>query len=259
MLLPEGKAPLATLFDVHAWPVPRREEPGALRALVEEAIDAVHPSLLVVDALPGGVLEELRPLPASPRRALLLRLHTKVDDEQGNAFEDVLDLEAHLAWRPRDVRAEAFPPVTRDLAPNPTRVDVALFAGEDARLLGFCERLSARVRARGHTVALIAGAPRTPYALEGYAPRVVVGAAGFNLTYEALRARAWHLAVPRARAFDDQRRRARSLAEIPRGPRELERRVLAYVAEGPRPPGPELSSMDTLAERLLQGAPLAAL
>ncbi|HBQ10735.1 MAG TPA: hypothetical protein DEF51_05945, partial [Myxococcales bacterium] len=52
-------------------------------------------------------------------------------------------------------------------------------------------------------------------------PSVIVGPAGFNLTYEARAAGLTHLAVPRPRRFDDQARRAEAVATRVRSPRHL--------------------------------------
>jgi hypothetical protein len=82
---------------------------------------------------------------------------------------------------------------------------------------------------------------------------VVVGPAGFNLTYELVRTGAWHIALPVPRHYDDQRRRAEQVALLPSSPEAVERRVLALLAHaGPRPPPCAVWPMDRLAEHLLE-------
>lgn len=253
VLLPDDKLPLAERLGARAWPLARSERQGALRARVERALSRLAPAHLVVDALPDGVLGELAPLPPVPRTTLLLRLHRRVDARSVNAFDDVFDLEPHLAWRPPGLPASSFAPVARAPASRGTSVDVALYAGTDAGLRGFFERLSRRLRSHGYNVALVEGQPRIPDALDGLSPHVVVGAAGYNLVYEAARAGAWHVAIPRPRAFDDQRRRAQAVAEIAESPDDVEARVLARLDDGERPQSVEIASFDALAARVLEG------
>lgn len=261
VLLPHARQPLAALLGARAWPITRSDDASALRARVDDALRRLAPSQLVVDALPAGVLGELSTLPAVPRRTLLLRLHKRLDTTGLDAFDDVIDLEAHLAWRPSAIRASSFAPVAREPAQvdRSSLVDVALLAGADERMGAFFERLAPRLRAHGCRVVVARGAPRAREALDGRKPRVVVGAAGYNLVYEAARAGVWHVAIPRARAFDDQRRRAEAMAEVAAGPRDLERRVLARLDEGARPHVVEAGSFDALAARVLDGSARAAL
>ncbi|MCB9753561.1 MAG: hypothetical protein H6713_26765 [Myxococcales bacterium] len=82
--------------------------------------------------------------------------------------------------------------------------------------------------------------------------RVIVGAAGYNLTYEALALGRWHVALPRPRRFDDQRRRAQALALVPRSPIELERVVVRLArSAAPRESATVVREVDELAVALL--------
>lgn len=63
---------------------------------------------------------------------------------------------------------------------------------------------------------------------------VVVGAAGYNLTYECARAGTWHVSVPRPRRLDDQHLRARAMAITSSSPRTLEDNVRALIERGVR-------------------------
>jgi hypothetical protein len=75
--------------------------------------------------------------------------------------------------------------------------------------------------------------PAWPIPMAVGAPRVIVGAAGYNLVYEACAARAAHLAIPLPRRFDDQHRRARALCEVPPSPEALEARAIALLEGAP--------------------------
>ena len=108
-------------------------------------------------------------------------------------------------------------------------VDALLVAGGDPQLRAFFRRLGARLKALGASVGMIEGSRDRYPALSRFSPRLVVGAAGYHLTYECAAAGVWHLAVPRSRPLDDQLLRARRVAEAPRDPVSLERRAIALL------------------------------
>lgn len=254
VLLPEGKVTVAEAVGARCHPLARRSSASALRADVDAALSALSPSHLIVDALPAGVLRELTPLPDVPRRTLLLRLHTRLAASDTRGFHDVIDLEAHLDWRPGGIAAESFPPVTAAAATTTGTLpsaDVALLPGGDPRLASFLKRLADSLRRRDLRVAVDDGCPAPPSQWVSSGPRVVVGAAGYNLVYETLAHGVWHVAIPRPRAFDDQRRRASAVAEVASSPHDVERRVLQHLERAqPRPLVVETAGFESLAARL---------
>ena len=92
------------------------------------------------------------------------------------------------------------------------------------------------------------GSDAYPWLLDRVRPRVIVGPAGFNLTYEARAAGLTHLAVPRPRRFDDQARRAEAVATRVRSPRHL----LRLLQDPPAPAPIRVRSHDDLADVVLE-------
>ncbi len=230
VLLPEDKGPIAEALGAR-WRPMREAPPAALRAAVVDALRDEGAEHLVVDTFPRGLRCELEPLPPVPRRTLLARLCRGVGaDALGGRFTEVLDLEPHLGWL-QAVGGEPFGPVIRPLGAGPPTVDVLLLP-TDPPFQGLCSRLAAALRREGRTVQVGAAFPEV---LTSVRPRVLVGEAGFNLVYEAARAGVHHLAVPRPRAADDQRRRALAVAELPGSPEALVRRALALSSPDSEP------------------------
>ena len=84
-----------------------------------------------------------------------------------------------------------------------------------------------------------------------FAAKVVVGPAGYNLTYELSALGIWHLALPAARQYDCQELRAQRLAVVAHSPGAVERRVRAWLDQGvARRPG-SVRAMSDLAAVLL--------
>ncbi|MCC6526075.1 MAG: hypothetical protein IT373_25735 [Polyangiaceae bacterium] len=248
VLVPSSAVEVPALLGVPCVPCPRPRDAAALRRFVLDTCErhAVH--VLLVDTFPEGLLGELCLGPAGPPRVGLLRCRRDAASESFlrgvRQLRLALDLEPHLGWLPRAVAAEALGPVTRPLAPTPSPVDVLVVASEPA-LVPTLRRLSLRLGEQGMRVALAAEGrlvapgvdrPAFPLPPSFLGAKVVVGAAGFNLTYEAHTQGAWHVALPRARSHDDQRRRAAALGRTVDGPLALERLVARLVTGAGRAP-----------------------
>jgi hypothetical protein len=206
-------------------PVPRTHDPAALRQVVERCLDGA--SMLLVDTFPEGLLDELQGIDV-PRYALL-RLRRDAGSmrfRRGLArCRAAIDLEPHLGWLHGLAVAQGAAPV-RALRRH-DEADVVLWG--EAALEPFLGRLAQRLARRGLNVIHQA---RAPARLDDVvrAP-IVVGAAGFNLSYELRAIGVRHHAVPLRRPFDDQRTRARALAQVARGPLELEQDIMASVGQ----------------------------
>ncbi|MEM1033131.1 MAG: hypothetical protein AAF928_18660 [Myxococcota bacterium] len=194
---------------------------------------------LVVDTFPGGVRGELQGL-STPRWAMLrLRRDAETPAFLGEvaACEAAVDLECNLRWL-EHADVTALDPVARNVLADPDARDdgsVCLLSGGDPALDAFFDKLGPRLRAVG--LSVLRRAPASPPLMFDRRPRVVVGAAGYNLTYELARAGIHHLAIPRARPFDDQRRRARAIAEAPADPEAMEARIIQLALDpDPGPP-----------------------
>ncbi|MGE3675006.1 MAG: hypothetical protein AB7K71_35385, partial [Polyangiaceae bacterium] len=88
---------------------------------------------------------------------------------------------------------------------------------------------------------------------EGFCAPIVIGRAGYNLTYELAAAGIWHVALPAPRPIDDQARRAAQLGTSVLSPQALERRLRGLVSAGPRPPSVVLEHGE-LAAQLIEFA-----
>lgn len=217
---------LARELGADATAVERTADPTRLRASVESALrGCAH---LIVDALPSGILGELSALPRGVRTTLLARLHhpralPTVVAALGR-YDRVVDLEPELEWLPQG--AVPLGPVvlpSRELDDGAPKLDVLVIADDDA-LARFGRRLARRLLARGAVARLWHG-ERSRLDLGRIRPRLVVGPAGYHLTYTARALGIPHLAVPRPRRFDDQHRRARAVAELCPDPEALEARA----------------------------------
>lgn len=243
VLVPETHLALATALGASGVGVGATRDPVTLRRHLDAAIEQTACTLLVVDSFPAGLLGELADPPCVARRALLLRLHRDADApaflRAAAAYDHVLDLEPHLDWRPPDLDATPFGAVAREPSPDALATADVLLVATDALLAPLLLRLARRLARNGrHVQVAVSGGigppdreprPALPLTLGRDAPRVVVGAAGYNLVYEACAADTAHLAVPLPRRFDNQHLRARTLCEIPGSPEALERRVLELL------------------------------
>lgn len=197
-------------------------EPGHLQRIVRQAIDAHEATDMLVDTFPEGLLGELKTHLAVRRWAVLRLRRDALSPNFLGAFEHyhaVVDVEPELDWLPH-LRIKRLPPLSRRIEVSGD--GVALFGG-DHRLDAFLARLAQRLSTHVPVVRIASWVQRVP--------PVVIGPSGYNLTYELARAGAWHLALPRPRAFDDQRRRAAAVAELVESPAALERRALALARE----------------------------
>jgi hypothetical protein len=265
VIVPAGRRALVEAPGVECRELAATESTDELRSALAEEIRAAGASELVVDALPFGVLGELDPLPTGIVTTLLARLHRRADTapfrRQVARFDRVFDLEPDLFWlHAADTsrsEPERFGAVARRPGPRAggARPDVLVVA-PDPRFVKIGRRLCGRglrvfVATAGHVGELGHEPAPGRVDLGALAPRVLVGPAGYNLCYEALAAGVPHLAVPLPRRHDDQRRRARSVAEICASPEALEERAVALVeSEAPRRSGAVVRAHPELAARL---------
>lgn len=273
VLVPADRVALAEALGAHAVGAEATRDAAALRRVVDTAVDQSGCALLVVDSFAAGLLGELAAPPRVPRRVLLLRLNRRAGEpgflRAASHYHQVLDLEPHLDWAPQAIGATPFGPVARPPANRGSAPGGALLVASDALLAPLLLRLARRLARAGRSVelALSGGvgppdAPPTPalgLPLAADAPRVVVGAAGYNLVYEACRAGSAHLCVPLPRRFDNQHQRAQALCEVPGSPEALERRTLELLDGAPfRRRDVEVRSHDALAERITGRTPAAS-
>jgi hypothetical protein len=261
VLLPEDKSWVAGTHHVEHIALERQRRPADLRRLLDAHLRGSRATHFVVDVFARGVLGELVPVPRDVETILLLRAHRA--EKLASlvpalaAYDRVIDVESSLDWLRAD-RVEPTLPLARSV-PQAEAVDVLLVAGGDPKLRAFLERLGSRLKALGARTALVEpGRERLP-ALSAYSPRLVVGAAGYNLTYECATAGVWHLAVPLPRPIDDQRLRARTVAEAPRDPVSLERRALALLESDDARPPVSTGTYETLADRITRPPATSAL
>lgn len=207
---------------------------------------------LVVDTFPEGVRDELSEI--TTRRLALLRLRR---DAEHARFRDglaacaaALDLEPQLGWLEADV--DQLAPVARSIASGDDDGSVCLLDGGDEALAQLFDKLGRRLHAVGLAVRRrSASGPLLSFASR---PRVVVGPAGYNLTYELAAAGIHHLAIPRPRPYDGQGRRARAVAEVFDRPEALEGRILELCLQPEPRPWVETASYDAVASWIAQKA-----
>lgn len=252
----EGRSAFVGDPRVDVRELPRTASVEDLSRRVEAELEELQAEHLVVDALPDGVLGELRDRSRKLERTLLLRVHVGLPSLDG--YDHILDIEPNLAWFEGGIACGPVAPVP---AERESDVDVLLVAS-DAELTRFFAKLGRKLRARALSVAVASpgelafwGEEPVPMRTLDFGhlrPRVLVGRAGYNLTYEALAARVVHLALPRARNYDDQARRAKSVCEVLPDPLALEGRVVAIVEGNERRTSDvECVSYAALAQRLL--------
>ncbi|MEZ4231432.1 MAG: hypothetical protein R3B89_19805 [Polyangiaceae bacterium] len=235
VLCSDASAPVARSLFHDVVGLGREEHPNreALRRRVEQELHGRD--LLLLDTFPRGILSELEVEGRGAPRFLLTRLVAAPDarlyGEAGWAelgLRGVVDIEPNLGWLPGP--ALRCGPVARRLArphltPEPD-VEIALkSAAARERTLRLLRRLP-EVRWR----TLVA-----PQLVEGFTARILVGAAGYNLSYELAGAGIWHIALPARRTLDDQARRARQLGALVQSPEAFERRLRALLDATPRP------------------------
>ena len=260
----EGALPAEPTQEIVSLPLPGSR--AELRARLEREMEEMECQHVVVDALPAGVLGELDPLWPGPHITLLARLHRAQESAEYRrglaAYDLVVDLEPELSEL--GAAATAFGAVARRFAlgPEPLQPDVLVIASEPAQR-GLLLKLARRTGQRGLDVWVSDGSavgrlgeePSAVGALDfgRICPRVVVGPAGYNLTYELAAAGIHHLALPAPRRFDDQARRARQVAELASGPEALEARVEELAGSSvPRQPMTEVKAHAELAARLVE-------
>ncbi|MBX3183334.1 MAG: hypothetical protein KIT72_03795 [Polyangiaceae bacterium] len=234
--LPEGVAELVALEP---------QEAAELRARVVALAERHGASMLWVDTFPDGIHGELRGLEL-PRLALLrARRDVPTLKAQLAGCRFALDLEPNLGWLD-------FPgvvpvgPVARTVTPAPLEADVGWVLSEPAqrplltRLATAMSDVSSRLVAPGEAL------------MNSYTYRVVVGPAGYNLSYELARAGVWHVALPAPRRFDVQVARARALGALVTSPQALERRIRALLRHGATRRAPEVLDHRAVVERALR-------
>lgn len=212
---------------------------GAEHRAWESAFERFQPTDCVVDTFAEGLYQELSPDRGSRARwVALLRCRRDVTSEVFlralDRYALVLDLEPTLEWAPRS--AIPFGVVTRLLGPKrvqPVQQDVLLVASQ-ARHHAFLDRLRLRLERAGIAVAWYPppGVPASAAALlsgKALSATVVVGPAGYNLTYELSALSVWHVALPVPRRYDVQERRAERIATVAGSPEAVERRIRSWL------------------------------
>jgi hypothetical protein len=219
-----------------------RQGGDELAATVRAAVVDYRPDALLVDVFPGGLLDELTPqdgklfgVPA----ALMLRLHNEADTEGFRAlarhYALRIDLEPALQWLPPDLDALPLGPVARALPVPAEAPRIVLVPAADASLTehlrSSIDDLLVYEEPELHWIA-----PHEAADLALGPGDVVVGRAGYNLTWEIAGAGARHVALPADRRWDDQQRRAQAMATVVTRPSELVAAVGRALAAGERSP-----------------------
>ncbi len=233
--LTEGMAELVALEP---------QGPAELRARVVALAGRHRANMLWVDTFPDGIHGELNGLEL-PRLALLrARRDVPTLKAQLAGCRFGLDLEPNLGWLEHPGVAPVGP-VARAVVPAPLEADVGWVLSEPAqrpllkRLAAAMSDLSSRLVAPGEAL------------MSSYPYRVVVGPAGYNLSYELARAGVWHVALPAPRRFDVQVARARALGALVASPQALERRIRALLQHGAARGAPEVLDHRAVVERAL--------
>jgi hypothetical protein len=189
---------------------------------------------LIVDTFPEGLLSELLPMPVVPKASLIARLRRDADTplffQSCRAFSTIFDIESHLNWWPKEAPpATPAPAIVRYLIPEAGKLDVLLIPDDVSMLRNF-QKLGRTLDSLGVRTGLVWNRIlETPeetviepmLAAQWLCSRVVVGAAGYNLTYELALLGTHHLAIPRTRRFDDQARRAQQVTTVCSDSQEL--------------------------------------
>ncbi len=228
-----------------------REAHGSAARLRERVeVELRGRDALILDTFPNGILAELNCLAPAVPRVLLTRFQRaaprSLQSEAGWAglgLSGVVDIEPNLEWLPGP--ALRCGPVARRLTPlsHVSAPDVQVVLS-DPGVRGRVAALLERARDVSSEVLELDGLAA------GYSARIVIGAAGYNLSYELCLAGIWHVALPFGRPIDDQGLRARRMGTLVQSPEALERRVRALLHAGVRPTSGVLEHR-TLAEQLL--------
>lgn len=214
----------------------------------QRTVATFSPTDVLVDTFPEGLEVPLDPgsFPSAKWVALLRCRRDSASERFERALEGytkVYDLEPGLDWAPRC--SIPFGSVVREMSrvgqPEAIGADVVLIATE-LRHKSFLARLGAHLTTLGHSVRSYPGPSTSRFDAElldadVLGAKVVVGPAGYNLTYELAALGVWHLALPVPRQYDCQELRASRVAVTVNSPDAAERRVLAWLEHGaPRPP-----------------------
>lgn len=223
------------------------------------ALERFEPTDCIVDTFPEGLSHELDPRQRPEARwVALLRCRRDAAAPRFLAslarYAEVLDLEPGLEWAPP--LAKPFGSVVRDVgvALAGPSADV-LLVGTESRQRPFLEHLAARlerggVRTRSEPDTGVARAQAALLSAQELSVRVVVGPAGYNLTYELSALGVWHLALPAVRQYDHQELRAQRVATVAHAPAAVERRVRAWLDQPATRPHGEVRTMRELASAL---------
>lgn len=264
LLVSSGARAVVRPFGIHPKFVWEAEHPSDKAWSL--ALQRFEPTDCVVDTFPEGLYHEVDPSQCvAARWVALLRCRR---DATAPAFlaslrryAEVLDLEPALSWAPAVARP--FGSVVRPMgAPLEQPATDVLLVATEGRQRPFLENLAGRLARAGVRTTCVptAGVTRSEAALLGgkdFAARVVVGPAGYNLTYELSALGVWHLALPATRQYDHQELRAERVAVVAHGPAAVERRVRAWLEQAaPRLRG-DVRPMCELASALW-GDPLPA-
>ena len=254
VLLPEEKAWVAATEGVECLSFERTGNAASLRGAINAYLRASAATDLIVDVRARGVLGELVPLPREVKTTLLLRAYRRdrVADLMASlgAYDRVIDMESNLDWL-HDPRVEPGLPLGVQTT-GMCHVDALLVDGGEASVGQFLDRVASRIESAGFHAERASAEPASYPALSAWKPRLVIGPAGYQLTYECAAARVWHLAIPRPRAFDDQRARANVVAEAPHDPPALEKRAIALLRGSRTRPQVLTGTYDALARRLIR-------
>jgi hypothetical protein len=260
--IPAERQRVAGAMGVPRWLSIEAAPPAALRARLARAVQDFDATDWVVDTFPEGILGELaEPIAVGIRRVALLRLRRDAESphfvDAMRHYDRCLDLEPHLEWLRHDGRVQPFAAVTRELgdaSPEPVESldpEVLLVGAETSHRV-FLARLGHRLSLAGVRVHCPPDPVDRPLDARALGAVVVVGPAGYNLTYELVRTGAWHVALPATRRYDDQLRRAERVATVCSSPEAVERRVLGLLAHAGRRPLPcPVLPMENLADALL--------
>ncbi|MBK8011610.1 MAG: hypothetical protein IPK13_09675 [Deltaproteobacteria bacterium] len=247
--------------------VDRPASPAALWHVIETQVHRWRPRTFIVDTFPRGVLGEFDLDFLSqrvPQRILLTRYvrpHAQafLRSVVATHYGWIVDLEPNLGWLGgfgSVTQKTSFGPViastgtsirTRTRTDSHSHshsmdeaacvddtsdlIDVLMVSSlSDPILDRFLRRLAARFVRLGFKAACDMPDERSsPRRAPVQRARVVVGAAGYNLTYECAHAETWHVSIPRPRTWDDQDLRARNVARISTSPQALEEEVRGLI------------------------------
>lgn len=234
-----------------------------LQALLEAQLCKRPPTYFVVDAFPAGLLGELSrvQVPRQTRTVWLRRLLQKEPRKLPPYLDAVVNIEPGLTRQTlaREVRLGPVIKLRETSAMTGSApegpCDVLLLPTRRTRPL--LRRLGSRLRRSGVRVAVpqcmgeSVAASGAALAGDFLRAKVVVGPAGYHLTYELQLAGVHHIALPEPKRFDDQRKRAERYAEVPSSPDELEVMVRDALQRGARSSSVSCVTHDALADVIL--------